>query len=136
MENTPPNFTLTAGAWYGMEYLFSNGGRHYSPIWISDITPLKTGRGALRVRFYHANYSEGVRDKEYDLTVVHRAEVFLLGVRIDEEGTSMAPVILQAISQDWLRQHFAWIVADMRPGDVLAELVDGKTGRRGIEQPL
>lgn len=80
--------------------------------------------------------SEGVRDKEYDLTVVHRAEVFLLGVRIDEEGTSMAPVILQAISQDWLRQHFAWIVADMRPGDVLAELVDGKTGRRGIEQPM
>lgn len=65
-------FAVQTRTWYAMEYVFPSAGRHFSPIWIDEITPLKTGAGLLRLRFFHANYPEGVRDKVYDLQVLQR----------------------------------------------------------------
>ncbi len=102
-------FTLQPRTWYAMEYIFPSAERHLSPIWVQEITPLKTGVGMLRLHFYHANYSEGVRDKSYDLQIVHRFKGHLVALRRESEDGVHATVLLQPMTREWFVQHFPGI---------------------------
>ena len=88
-----------------MEYVFPSAVRHFSPIWVEEITPLKTGVGMLRLRLFHANYPEGVQDKVYDLRVVQRFDGHLLALR-RSDGREDATVILESITREWFVHHF------------------------------
>lgn len=101
-----PQFELKPRTWYGMELLFSDGKWHYSPVWIEDVMPRKTGNGILLVRFFHAAYAKGVQSKEYNLQVIRRSEGYLLALRVEYENTSGHPIIFQGMSIGWLEKHF------------------------------
>lgn len=99
-------FLLEAGTWYACEIIgdeFEEDRCSYSPIKVKAITPLKTGRGRFRLDFYHANYPEGVRDKEYDLVMVERGGRFLLA----RSGSHAPARLLQIYDIDWqwMRRH-------------------------------
>lgn len=67
---------LVPHAWYAMEIFGASGAPtnpHVSPIFLKAVEPLKTGRGLLKVEFFHAYYPEGVQNKEYVLRVLHRS---------------------------------------------------------------
>jgi len=58
--------------------MFPSAERHYSPIWVQEFAPQKTGARMLQPHFYHANYPEGVQEKVYDLHILHRSDGDLL----------------------------------------------------------
>jgi len=103
-------FTLQNNEWYACELIgdeFQEDKCSYSPIRIKNIEPLSNGRREYILRFYHANYPEGVRDKEYKLKTVERGQTFLLVKSIDHSP----PRFLQIyeIDNDWMRRHFRGI---------------------------
>lgn len=107
-------FTLTPRRWYAAELIGDEFGptlRSYSPIRIEAVSPKRTGMGVFELRFYHANYPEGVRGKTYTLQTLERGSRFLLA-----KSTGHKPhrfLLIYEITADWLRQHFgAEILAD------------------------
>jgi hypothetical protein len=100
-------FQLLAKKWYAME-VFGAGGAptnpHLSPIYVNAIEPLKTGHGILRLTFFHANYPEGVQNKEYVLRVLHRGTFHLAAVKTENEDQPL--VIIFPLESDWIQTHF------------------------------
>lgn len=98
-------FSLQKNCWYAAEIIgeeFGSEIRSYSPIRVEKIT-LK-GTRKFDLNFYHANYTEGVRDKVYEFQTVERNKHFVLA-----RSTSDQPVrwfLIYAISSDWLNKHF------------------------------
>ena len=100
-------FSIESNKWYACEIIgdeFDNDKCSYSPIRIYEIRPLKTGNRDFILKFYHANYPEGVRDKVYHLRTIERGKTYLLA-----RTTEHSPIrFLQIykINNHWLKQHF------------------------------
>jgi hypothetical protein len=77
---------------------------HLSPIYVNAIKPLKTGQGILSLSFFHANYPEGVQNKEYVLRVLHRAPSHFAAVKTEDEDQPL--VIIFPLKSDWMGKHF------------------------------
>ncbi|WP_339907206.1 hypothetical protein [Symmachiella dynata] len=100
-------YTLKPGTWYACELIGDEFGEDkcsYSPIKIQRVQPGKSGNRRLHLHFHHANYSEGVRDKVYELTTVERGASFLLA----KSATHEPPRYLQIydITPEWVARHF------------------------------
>jgi hypothetical protein len=115
------SITLQSGCWYAMECIFSDGGRHYSPVWIRSVIPESKGNRRLDIWFYHANYPEGVRDKVYHLRVLRRTAGYLLAEENDQPTDDVRLILLQQIAAEWLRRHFPDLGIDAS-GDLGAQL--------------
>ena len=111
-----------------MEYVFPSAERHFSPIWVQEIVPLKTGTGRLRLYFFHGNYSEGVQDKGYDLQVVQRFDRHLVALR-RSDGIATATVILEPMTRAWLAPHFPHLLPRAGSDANLSVELDRATGR-------
>ena len=107
-------FSLKRNEWYACEFIgdeFDEDKCSYSPIRIYEIKPFNNGKREYLLKFYHANYPEGVRDKEYKLRTIERGKTYLLARAIDYSP----PRFLQIYHVDnaWLKRHFGSI-ADER----------------------
>lgn len=103
-------FTLEQGAWYACEFIgyeFDEDRCSYSPIRVNKLNLLKTGNGVIRLDFYHANYSEGVRDKSYELAMLERGSRYILAIGRKHNPTR----VMQIYDIDWLwmNRHFPMI---------------------------
>lgn len=103
-------FTLCAGQWLAMEAWLRGAADQpqCSPVRIEEVIPQATGRGELRLRFFHAAYPEGVQEKEYLVRVLHRGRDTLTLLRLDAPEMEMV-LILFAIEPHWMRLHFPGI---------------------------
>lgn len=101
-------FTLQPRTWYAMEYTFSDGYRHYSPIFCYDVRARKTGQGRLDLFFWHGAYADGVNDKGYTLRVLHRDRGYLVALRKHGEGS--AALLLTDLKEEWMKLHFRFEV--------------------------
>jgi len=80
---------------------------YFSPIFVYEVKPLKTGKGVLCVEFYNAFYAEGVRNFRLELKVLKRSEDYLLGEILHHQNDLQGRVgIITRISFDWL--SFVW----------------------------
>ena len=100
-------FTLQCGRWYARELIgdeFDEDKCSYSPIKVQSVEPRHTGERTFRLRFYHANYPEGVRGKNYALQMKERCNSMLIA-RSQEHDP---PRFLQIcdITADWISMHF------------------------------
>jgi hypothetical protein len=98
---------LVPHAWYAMEVFGASGAAtnpHVSPIFLKAVEPLKTGRGLLKIDFFHANYPEGVQDKEYVLRVLHRGPSHFAAMKMEDEQQPL--VVIFPIESDWTKTHF------------------------------
>lgn len=104
--------TIRAERWYAMDYFHATSGdsrelfEHFSPIYLFDVHPLKTGRGILQIDFYHAMYPEGVRHKVYDLKVFKRTSFMLMAERVDISDSEPPILLLHEITKKWLISRF------------------------------
>lgn len=91
-----------------MEYTFPSGEVHFSPIYVHEATPRHTGKRQIEVRFFHANYAEGVQENTYTLTVLHREAGVLAGQRLHASSgdETHALVVIRPLALDWLKLHF------------------------------
>jgi hypothetical protein len=81
-------FTITPDNWYACEFIgdeFVDGTDGFSPIKVYSIKPLGGGKRQFVLRFYHAFYQEGVRDKEYTMETLERGERFLLARSLEHQ---------------------------------------------------
>ncbi len=119
---------LTPGHWYSWQMLPGYFGEppvpYFSPIWVKDVTPRKTGRGILGLGFINTLYAEGVQDLTLDLRILkHEASYLVSEILYGKEGPSDRTAIISRIGFEWI-QHFC-------PGTWAAH---PPSSFRGIEQ--
>jgi hypothetical protein len=96
-------FTLVTGRWYAMEFIGrEHDGTRYSPIRVEGVTAGGRANRGLELRFYHANYPEGVRNKSYLLQMLERRKRYILAHRMPMDDEV---VLIEDISWEWLRRH-------------------------------
>lgn len=92
---------LERGRWYGWTmYPGYGGGPYRSPILVEEATPLKTGRGVLRLRFVNAFYAAGARDFLKDLRVLHRTTNAMAVADVDSPDRM---AVVEVLTDDWVR---------------------------------
>jgi hypothetical protein len=100
-------FTLVKNQWYACEIIgdeFVEDKCSYSPIRVDQIKPLGNGNREFLLRFYHANYPEGIRNKEYRLRSIERAATFLIAESV--EHTQKRIFQIYDIDNRWMERHF------------------------------
>ena len=64
--------------WYGWQMLPGYFGvPYFSPIWVQEVTPRKTGKGILAVKFINMLYAEGVQDFHVNLRILKHEASYL-----------------------------------------------------------
>jgi predicted RNase H-like nuclease len=122
-------FALIERKWYLMEHVSPSGERHHSPIWLRKTTSKQPDTKVVRIEFYHVNYAEGVRDKSYNLEVLHRDHGYLLAMRLDENQERVAAVILESATADRLARSMPDWAAAVTKGVPLDRALDLLTER-------
>ncbi len=106
---------IRAGLWYTWEMLPGYAGGfdpYYSPIFVSCVEPLKTGKGLLRLGFYNAAYASGVRDFSVPLRVLKRTPTYMIAEIVDQTDRC---AVISIMSFDWLARQFPeWLAAHPR----------------------
>ena len=113
-------FTLREGRWYACELIgdeFGDDLCSYSPVKVYSVTPHGSGKRTFTLAFYHANYPQGVRDKEYTMKTIERGKRFMLARSLEHDP----PRILQIydIDAQWLHRHFG-----VRPDHAVQQWLD------------
>src|SRR6478672_8794237 len=77
-------FSIFATGWFGWQvnpgYFRERCVPYFSPIHITRVTPLKTGKAILEMDFFNACYAEGVQNFQgMRLKLLLRAENYLIG---------------------------------------------------------
>ena len=106
-------FTLQRGKWYACEIIgdeFSEDCCSYTPIRVYHVEPLKKGDQTFNLHFYHANYPEGVRDKQYTLRTIERGQKYILAKSIDNKPSRI--FLLYDIDIVWIERHFPNMTVD------------------------
>ena len=102
-------FKLQPNRWFAWQMLpgYEVDVPYFSPIFVYEVKPLKSGKGVLRVDFYNAFYAEGVRNFSLGLKVLKRSEDYLVGEILHHQDDAQDRVgIITRISFDWLT--FVW----------------------------
>lgn len=95
--------TLETGHWYGWQMLPGYADLPYfSPIYISEIEPLKTGKNMLSLTFVNAMYANGVKEFEQTLKILSHQEQFLVADITSSNQNRCA--IISEISFSWIKQ--------------------------------
>lgn len=71
---------LNSKSWYGWQMLpgYGSGVPYFSPIWVQELTPRKSGKGILGLKFINALYAEGVQDFTLDLRIIRHQASYLV----------------------------------------------------------
>ncbi|TGD72171.1 hypothetical protein E4634_16010 [Mangrovimicrobium sediminis] len=96
---------LQERTWYGWQMLpgYGNGYQpYYSPIFVQQVKPLKTGKGLLELKFFNAFYAEGVQGFELRMKVQDRHLEYLIA-QLDYPDEHRNAII-STISFDWVRE--------------------------------
>lgn len=109
-------FALHPGTWRSWQMLPGYFGPrmtpYCSPVYIQNVTPLKTGKGVLRLAFFNALYAEGVRDFQVELRILKRASNYLLAELPDDPERS---AVIGHIEFSWLGAFCPSLVAAHPP---------------------
>lgn len=122
---SPPALTLLRNRWWGWQEIPPRAPEwNTSPILMTEVTPLKSGKGVLRLQFVQAMHPGGAASRTVDLRVLHRAETHLIGTFQDEHGVSKSAV-LSIADIDWIKGNCPILWA-RRPPRFLSLIVDGQ----------
>ena len=119
---------LTPRNWYSWQMLPGYVGEppvpYFSPIWVEEVSPRKTGRGILGLRFINALYAEGVQNFTLDLRILkHEANYLVSQILYGKEGPADRTAIIGRIGFEWIQHLCPGIWATHPP-----------SSSRGIEQ--
>jgi len=90
---------------------------YFSPIHVTCVTPLKTGKGILEMDFFDACYAEGVQNFQgMRLKLLMRAENYLIGQLLGH-GSEVRSAIISHIEFEWLRLFCPHIVEAHPPSE-------------------
>jgi hypothetical protein len=112
-------FPLILKRWYACELIgdfFKNRNDFcsYSPIRIDGVEVSDSEAGVFLLRFYHAKYQEGVRDKLYKLKILEWGNSFMIAKSLDH--TPVRILQIYDIDSAWISHHL--IEADVNQDDI------------------
>ena len=102
-------FNLTNNRWFGWQMLPGYFGErcvpYCCPIYVTRVTPRKTGKGLLDLAFWNTGYAEGAQDFEVTLRMLHRASDYLVA-RLDygDDDTSERCAVISHIEFGWIEK--------------------------------
>ena len=108
---------LAADSWYGWQMIPGYSGRNlpfFSPIRIDEITPRKTGRGILGLRFRNVLYAAGVQEFAIDLQIIRHQPNYLVAVPRGN-GQQGRTGIISHIEFEWIERFCPDLWADHPP---------------------
>lgn len=82
MDSGGTELVLERGQWFGWQMLPGYDRQYapyFSPILVQEVTPKKTGRRMLHLRFVNVGYLEGGWDFDRDLKVLAHDKHYLIG---------------------------------------------------------
>jgi len=99
---------LVPDRWYGWQmvpgYFGERNVPYFSPMRVVSITPLKTGRGILKMSFWNILYAEGVQDFNLDLRVLKHEANYMIGeIHYAASGPDDRSAVISHIEFDWIR---------------------------------
>jgi hypothetical protein len=87
---------------------------YFSPIHVTRVAPLKTGKGIIEIDFWNVGYAEGVQNFDgIRLKILLRAENYLIG-RLLDSGSEVRSAIISHIEFGWL-DHFCPHIVKAHP---------------------
>lgn len=117
MPEQSSRFTLALGRWYAVEIIgdeFADEGlQSHSSIWVDTLTTLGGALRQFELHFYHLNYPEGVRSKQYTLQTLKRASSYLLARSTDRDPARI--FLVSEISWEWMEKHYRALPNGRRP---------------------
>lgn len=102
-------FEITKDRWFAWQmipgYIGERSVPYCSPIFITGIKPLKTGKGIFHIDFINVFYAEGVQNFSIKIKMLKRAENYLIGDLIysDNEDSGRCAVISH-IEFEWVKK--------------------------------
>lgn len=102
-------FKLTANHWFGWQMFPGYFGErcvpYCCPIYVTRVTPLKTGKGTLDLAFWNTGYAQGAQDFELRLRMLYRASDYLVA-RIDygESDETERCAVISHIEFGWIEK--------------------------------
>jgi hypothetical protein len=115
-------FKIFAPRWFGWQmnpgYVGERCVPYFSPIHVTGVTPLKTGKGIIEIDFWNVGYAEGVQNFEgIRLKILLRAKNYLIG-RLIDSGPEGRSAIISHIEFAWLNDFCPHIVEAHPPFDM------------------
>ena len=102
-------FNLTNNRWCGWQMLPGYFGErcvpYCCPIYVTRVTPRKTGKGLLDLAFWNTGYAQGAQDFEGTLRMLYRASDYLVA-RLDygEDDASERCAVISHIEFGWIEK--------------------------------
>jgi hypothetical protein len=136
-------FTLLASRWFGWQMNPGYDGSRFvpycSPIFVTRVAPLKTGKGILEMDFLNACYAEGVQNFHGTrIRILLRGENYLIG-HILNDTTEVRSAVVSHVEFAWLecfcpeiiQAHPPWEMEPLYSGSVSLYLdrIFGLSGR-------
>jgi len=95
--------------WYGWQMLPGYQGTrnvpYFSPIFVTGVTPAKSGRSILNLQFFNAFYAEGVQGFALDLRILkHEADYLVAELLYEPDGPNHRTAIVSHIEFEWIRR--------------------------------
>lgn len=82
MDKSRNRFVLVEARWYAWQmipgYVGERSIPYCSPIYVTGVKPLHTGKSILRLNFFNVFYAEGVQDFTLDLRILKRSSDYLV----------------------------------------------------------
>ena len=101
-------FSLTENRWHAWQMLPGYSGErcvpYCCPIYISRVTPLKSGHGKIDVCFWNTGYAEGVQDFQKTLKILFRGRNYLIGQLIEGISDNDRCAVISHIEFGWIEK--------------------------------
>ncbi|GGW69684.1 hypothetical protein [Alishewanella tabrizica] len=97
--------TLEKGYWYGWQMLpgyVADYSPYFSPIFVTDVKPLKSGKNVLKLQFLNAHYAQGVADFDLNLKVLKKETSYIVSEILHGYEHSNRSGIISTIDEAWM----------------------------------
>ena len=106
-------FTLQGHRWYAWQMVPGYVGERCVPyccaIYMQRVTPLKSGKGLLKLAFWNTGYAQGVQDFGLDLKVLHRAKDYLVARILHGDDDMDRCAVISHIEFGWIEQFCPYL---------------------------
>jgi hypothetical protein len=102
-------FTIVENKWFGWQMMPGYVGTGFlpycSPIFVSEVKALKTGKGIIQLKFLNAFYAVGVQDFSITMKVMKRDTNYLVGDLMDSiNKSSDRCAVISQIEFEWIKE--------------------------------
>lgn len=120
--------------WYAWQmlpgYMEEHSQPYYSPIYVTRVTPRRTGQSILSLEFLNVLYLDGAQDFNLPMQVLRRYRSYLVADLLYADDALQRVGIVSQIEFGWLNQHCRHVIEQYPPAML------GRTARKDVSAYL